>query len=90
MGEIAIVSARVVVTVAAEDADAHGEAVFAGCFEEAVEGFERKGVIALVASGHDGEKRQVVSILMDDQVVIAIAEYITALVGIVTPFGGGR
>ena len=80
----------VMVAVAAEDGNVQIEAVFPGGLEKTVEGLEGEGEIALVATWHEREQGEVVAILMEHQVIIAIAKKVSVAVVIVAPFGGGR
>jgi len=66
------------------------ETIFVGGLEEAVEGLERERVVGLVASRHDGEQRQIMTILMNNQMIVTVSKEITVPVGIVAPLGGRR
>ena len=87
--EIAVVGLGIMVAVAAEDGNVKVKLVFAGGLEKTVEGVKGEGEVALVAAWHERQQGQVVAILMEHQVVVAIAKNIAFAVGIVAPFGGG-
>ena len=79
----------VMVAIAAKDGNVKIESVFPGSLEKTVEGLKGEGEIALVAAWHEREERQVVAILVEHQVIVAITKDIAFAVGIVAPFGGG-
>ena len=82
-------SVCIVMAVAAKERWTELDAVLAKDLEHLIEGFERKSEVGLVASGHDGDKRQVVATDGDDQVIVAVSEYIRIPVGVIAPGGGG-
>ncbi len=76
--------------VTAKDADVHVEAVFPGSLEESVKGFEGEGVVALIAAWHNGEQGQIVSVLVNNEMVVTVAKKKAVAVGIIAPLGSGR
>ena len=88
--EIAVMRVGVMVAIAAKDGNVKIEPVFPGGLEKTVEGFQREGEIAFVAARQEGQQGQVVAVLVEHQVIIAIAKEVGVAVVIVAPFGGGR
>ncbi|MCP4489843.1 MAG: hypothetical protein GY820_21370 [Gammaproteobacteria bacterium] len=62
------------------------QAVFLRSFQETVGGCEGKRVVAFVSARHENVKREVMIILIYDQVIITVSEDKTVMGVIVTPF----
>jgi len=77
------------VAIAAKYINVYLQIVFPCSFEKAVKVSDREGVIALISARHDSHEREVVAILMGNQMVAAIAKQKAVPAGIVAP-GGGR
>ena len=87
--KVVIVSIGVMVAITTEMVNVHFQIIFPRSFEKAVKVFDREGVIALISARHDSHEREIVAILMGDQMIVAVTEQKTVPVGIIAP-GGGR
>jgi len=84
-----IMGAGVVMAVAREITHINIRTVLPCGFQQPVESRERERVVTLIASRHDGGQRKVVTVLRDDNMVVPVAEDMTAVSRVVTPHSGG-
>ncbi len=82
-----VMGAGVVMAVAHEITHINVRTVLPRCSQEPVESRERERAVALAASRHDGGQRKVVTVLRDDNMVVPVAEDMTAVSRVVTPHG---
>ncbi len=87
--KVIIMGIRVMMSVTDENVDMEIQAMLAKCFQKAVQSFQRESVIAFIAPGHDRDENEVVTVLSDDDMIVAVSKDKTVPVMIIAPFGSG-
>jgi hypothetical protein len=83
--EVVVVGIGVMVSVTTKDANVYLEAIFPGSLEKSVKVFDRKCVVALITTRHMGMQREIMAILMYNDMVVAVTKQKAFPIGIIAP-----